>query len=1121
MAKKNIKDKEPIYVTDKKDPRLLAYIDSLNLYNLDQAYFKALDKSNKDSIKKANLKYYNNSNVFEKTPERIKLQEAISKLDNYENKKNEKIKNEPKEKNPIPIVAVNSSNTIQYSPIFNSAYKKPVQPVKLKKLEPVIQSEVKKEVLPIQPQQVEPIYVTDKKDPRLLAYNDSLIMYNAFKGHINALTKAKDFDDWSKTFNTVNYSKTDPAYNYLTKINKKSPKPIAKKERIFDNLGESGCAEEYKKPVQPIKYKKKELPLDPITEQVKNPILPVQNTLPIENTLPILPKTQVPKYAKRQWVSDSTGDTYQYLDKTGKELGRETYQKGKLVTPAWYDNNIMNSADNVGQLKYGGMKKNKNTTPRILNPYISLFDLGGLKAEKPEMTDLGEVNDTNIARNLKFPSLEDGKDKTSGFDMKKLAGLSPEGNALTNSLNNAMGTTDNRGVVDTGKSTLNAGIGTTASTFSKAISVTGEPISAGAIALTAGTIAAFGANKKAKAANKELSQDYGNYYAGLPKMTSANPYKMAMGGNKLKTSEQKNTDDAYFQSLEDMKYGKYIEDPIKRKNQIKNVFWNMLDNGFDPNNIESDMRNMGSYGSQRGGIASTAGTWGWDSKDIDQKDLVNYYNEYHNIKPNNVKQERGSQTENVKKEMQQPLLNKFKMGGSKLLNEYNGATHENGGIALTTNIEVEDREVTPPITSSLKDYVFSNSLLVPGKKTTIATAVKREIYPYKNRENDPYAKRAMEQIYEKYKNINEMQKAVAEKKQAHAQELEEIQRKFGGYKLIKGGKKSIGILPDMENDNSFVDYNVGEGSLPDMYKQAYLPKSEQVPNMNFGPETGRNKPVLDDPYRLGNAEDYFPESSDKNNTTTNNTKKKSKIGNEEMALGLSMLPGIYNVAKGWKPDSTNFQNMNPNLVNLESERENLRREAGKARLIANENVRQIGGGSGSALAALATQSSAINDSKMKGLSDSYQREHLANVTTLNDFLVRNTGIINEEYVANEQNKAMSDSLKGLGLSDLSNNGQGYLRDKELNRANEKSNKMKLDAMNSLFPNYKWGIDPETDKMVLQYMESFGGTGGLGAYTGTSNKATKSNAKGTTTTTSTSSNTKSGATTKKTTTTKKG
>ena len=65
--------------------------------------------------------------------------------------------------------------------------------------------------------------------------------------------------------------------------------------------------------------------------------------------------TQKPKYAKREWVADGTGDTYIYKDNTGKELGRETYQKGKLVTPAWDENNVMDSKDNVIQKKqYGG-----------------------------------------------------------------------------------------------------------------------------------------------------------------------------------------------------------------------------------------------------------------------------------------------------------------------------------------------------------------------------------------------------------------------------------------------------------------------------------------------------------------------------------------------------------------------------------------------------------------------------------------------------------------------------------------------------------------------------------------------------------------------------------------------
>jgi hypothetical protein len=645
-------------------------------------------------------------------------------------------------------------------------------------------------------------------------------------------------------------------------------------------------------------------------------------------------------------------------------------------------------------------KKNKQTQSKTLNPYISLFTLGGMKADPSFMPDIEEVSDTPIASDLKF-DIKSGANSGNKFDGSSLPGVATSvGTTLDEDMDRKF--TGEDGFQDVGKAGAfggvrgglkGAGAGATIGSV-----VPGVGTLAGA-AIGFGIGATYGAIKdvnQAKDANQQLAKNKASYFAGLPKMNSANPYKdiVRNGGFKLEN------------------------------------------------------------------------------------------------------------------------------GGDKSLNSFNGESHENGGIKLTESAEVEGGE------TSYKDYVFSDSLKVPGKKITFAQATKRIEAKYKGRENDQYSERAKEQALTEYMQQNEMVKAIEERKQAHAQELQEIQMRFGGlkthmmpdgsmmegavHKMVKGGKKPIGILPDMENDNSYVDYNTGEGSLPDMYKRSYLPKEPQqrIDGLNRD-ETGVVLPR------------EFENTSELRSSDSSTNKKKFKFGNEETALGLSMLPGIYNVAKGWKPDVTNFQTMNPNLVNLEGEREALRKEAGKARLIANENVRSIGGGSGSALAALATQSSAINDSKMKGLSDSYQREHLSNVTTLNDFLVRNTGIQNEEYVANEQNKAMSDSLKGLGLSDLSNNAQSYMRDKALTRANERSNAMKLDAINALFPNYKWNINPENDRMMIEYMESIGGTGGLGAYIGTSNKASKSNAKGTTTTTSTSSNTKTGATTKKTTTTKRG
>lgn len=767
-------------------------------------------------------------------------------------------------------------------------------------------------------------------------------------------------------------------------------------------------------------------------------------------------------------------------------------------------------------------KKTIKTPAQAIHSYIKMFHEGGfLTPTKPEeMSDLGEVNDTNIARNLKFPNATTTTNKTNTFDPK---GLADPAASIMNTTGNIISQSgiDDRGFQDPTK----AGVGAVmkgAGTGLKAGLATSNPFVGLGVGAAAIGLGIYQDTKAAKAANKQRAQDMSNYFASLPTDNSANPYKkrnggfLKNGGNKYKTSEGKAIDDAYFESLKDMQYGKYIEDPIKRKEQIKNVFWNMLDNKFDPNEIEANMRNMGAYGSQRGGMAAASNIWGWDSKDINQKDLISYYEEYHNI--NKDKDSLDTRfLKDSKKDFSKNLLEdgkpiKFNNGGDKSVNNFNGASHENGGIKLTEDAEVEGGE------TSYKDYVFSDTLKVPGKNITFAQATKRLESKYKGRENDPYVMRAKEQALTQYMQQNEMVKAMEEAKQAHQQQLQEIQMKFGGIKKLKpGGPKSPGLFAEatMDEDNSFTEYNVGEGSLPDMYKLSYLPKNEQLPNLNYGPETGKNKPE-NDPYRIGNYSQkdlsLITEEDTTDNTIPTSNKKKSKIGNEEIALGLSMLPGLYNTVKGWKPDVTNFQNMTPHLVNLESERENLRREAGKARLIANENVRNIGGGSGTALAALASQSSAINDSKMKGLSDSYQREHLANVSTLNDFLVRNNAINNEEIVANEQNKAMSDSVKSLALADLSNNAQSYMRDKSLTKENRRINDLKLNIINQLFPNYEWGKDPNKDaQMSILFRDAMGGIGigGLGLLGENGN-----------TTTTVTTNTKTGAKTTRTTTTPK-
>ena len=114
---------------------------------------------------------------------------------------------------------------------------------------------------------VEPIYTDNPKDKRLQAYNDSLSLYKlGIEGNKLLNNPSTTEDIWKKYVNqfyntdgTINKNnKYNQAGTRLTKLNGKPviPEKISN-ERNFGN-GYTGDMQMYKKPVQPIIYKKKE-----------------------------------------------------------------------------------------------------------------------------------------------------------------------------------------------------------------------------------------------------------------------------------------------------------------------------------------------------------------------------------------------------------------------------------------------------------------------------------------------------------------------------------------------------------------------------------------------------------------------------------------------------------------------------------------------------------------------------------------------------------------------------------------------------------------------------------------------------------------------------------------------
>jgi hypothetical protein len=96
---------------------------------------------------------------------------------------------------------------------------------------------------------VKPLYVKSKKDPRYIAYQDSLILHNATKGIVNELKGTKTIQDWvkfSKDWGDKHTSTALPAATRLAKLNKVQPQPI----KSLEKFNKAGYAGEFKKPTR-------------------------------------------------------------------------------------------------------------------------------------------------------------------------------------------------------------------------------------------------------------------------------------------------------------------------------------------------------------------------------------------------------------------------------------------------------------------------------------------------------------------------------------------------------------------------------------------------------------------------------------------------------------------------------------------------------------------------------------------------------------------------------------------------------------------------------------------------------------------------------------------------------
>jgi hypothetical protein len=441
------------------------------------------------------------------------------------------------------------------------------------------------------------------------------------------------------------------------------------------------------------------------------------------------------------------------------------------------------------------------------------------------------------------------------------------------------------------------------------------------------------------------------------------------------------------------------------------------------------------------------------------------------------------------------MLPKMELGGKLPYNEFNGNKHEEGGIPLGQNAEVEDGEVR------VADYIFSDSLKPQNSDHTFAELAKRINKKYGRRENDAPSNRAMNKELEQLMFLNE-QERMAKEEQDAIQGQEDFM-KYGGYLEMKNG----GIFIKPENRGKFTraakERGMGVQEFANhvlAHKDKY--SSTMVKRANFAHNASRWKhadgglmenPEADFPRdAFGNILMHTPQpqpmdltdvsglqlrqensasqvAPDSQNKKSDIFDPNAKFGAKELGYIASNLPGMYNLMKGANPEETQFERFNPENVDLSGARELMNKQAALASAQNRTNIRNNATSSGQALANLAAGNASINSNLQDQILQSLLQEKMANANINNQAGQLNTNISIQENIANAQNRAMADSMIGLGLSDIGMNTQGYFRDKGLQKENTRMNNQNYDLINNLFANYKWGVDPQQDKLMIQFL----------------------------------------------------
>jgi len=190
------------------------------------------------------------------------------------------------------------------------------------------------------------------------------------------------------------------------------------------------------------------------------------------------------------------------------------------------------------------------------------------------------------------------------------------------------------------------------------------------------------------------------------------------------------------------------------------------------------------------------------------------------------------------------------------------------------------------------------------------------------------------------------------------------------------------------------------------------------------------------------------------------------IGPEEKALLASNLPSLANLINSSKDADTTFDRVDLKDINLDQDRKEVKESIARGKAAHRKNVRGTATSAGEALGALSAGNAGLTDRELDALSRIDANEANTNIQIDNQEKLTNLGISNQEMIARQQDDALRDSTKNASIASMSNNIQGYIKDKSLTKENARYNKELMSVINSIAQEYKW--DNDNGEFVLKY-----------------------------------------------------